>query len=243
MRTIFGILLAAAAYGQTAPAPQTFDVASVKPGNCRLGVDLRLYPGGRLHITCMTVNGILQQAYGLEHYQISGGPAWLDVDPFDLEAKAEGNPAKDQMMAMLQTLLADRFKLKVHRESKEGNVYSLVVAKGGHKLSPPTGDRSFIATRRFDPPTEPGVHYSLEGRKASLAMIAIRLAQNLRRPVIDRTGIEGEFDFKVEYAVGDNPDSGVPLTIAIQELGLRLEPAKGPIETLIVDRAEKPSAN
>jgi uncharacterized protein (TIGR03435 family) len=88
------------------------------------------------------------------------------------------------------------------------------------------------------------VHYSLAGNKASLALIAARLGQQLGLPVIDRTGIEGEFDFKVDYAVGDNPDSGIPLPIAIQEqLGLKLERAKGPVETLVVDRAAKPSSN
>jgi uncharacterized protein (TIGR03435 family) len=192
----------------------------------------------------LTLNVILRQAYGLEHYQITGGPAWLDTDRFDIEAKAAGEPTKEQMMAMLQALLADRFQLKVHRESREGNVYALVVAKGGHKLKPPTGDRSFISLHRNDPPTEPGVHYSLVGNKASLALIAARLGQQLGLPVIDRTGIEGEFDFKVDYAVGDNPDSGIPLPIAIQEqLGLKLERAKGPVETLVVDRAAKPSSN
>jgi uncharacterized protein (TIGR03435 family) len=240
MRTILAILVAAAAFGQTPPA---FEVASVKPGIGQI-VDFRVLPGGRLHITSQTVNVILRQAYGLEHYQITGGPAWLDTDRFDIEAKAEGEPTKAQMMAMLRTLLADRFQLKVHRESKEGNVYALVAAKGGHKLKPPTGDRSFIGLYRNDPPTETGVHYSLAGNKASLAMIVTRLGEALRRPVIDRTGIEGEFDFKVDYAIDDNPESGVPLATAIQEqLGLKLESTKGPVETLVIDHAEKPSAN
>ncbi len=241
MRIFFAIPLAAALYAQT--PPRTFDVASVKPAAGR-SVDFRVLPGGRLHVTCVTLTVILQQAYGVERYQIAGGPSWLDTDSYDIEARAEGEPTKEQMLSMLQALLADRFSLKVHRESKEGNVYALTVAKGGHKLTPPNGDDRRIGLYRNEPPTEPGVHYSLAGKRATLAMIANRLSQVLRRPVIDRTGIEGEFGFKVDYAIDDNPDSGSPLLVAVQQqLGLKLEAAKGPVEMLVVDRAERPSAN
>src|SRR5450755_783521 len=130
-RIVIATLFLGAAFGQT------FDVASVKPATGNTA-DFRVYPGGRLHVVGLTVNVILLEAYGLEHYQITGGPAWLGTDRFDIEAKAEGDPTKAQMMAMLQALLADRFQLKVHRESKEGNVYALVVGKSGHKLQPPT---------------------------------------------------------------------------------------------------------
>jgi uncharacterized protein (TIGR03435 family) len=177
MRTIFAVLPGAAAIAQT--APQAFDVASVKPAIGHV-LDFRILPGGRLHSTGLELNAILQLAYGLEHHQISGGPAWLGTDRFDIEAK--GEPTKEQMLSMLQALLADRFQLRVHREMKEGNVHSLVLAKGGHKLKPPTGDRSFIGLYRNDPPTEPGVHYSLAGNKASLALIAKYLGQQLGRP-------------------------------------------------------------
>jgi uncharacterized protein (TIGR03435 family) len=237
---ILAILAACSGFAQT---PQAFEVASVKPGNGPIA-DFRVLPGGRLHITGQTLHHILMQAFGMEYYQITGGPAWLDVERFDIEAKAEGEPSKDQMMAMLRALLADRFQLKSHRQEAEGNVYVLTVAKGGHKLKPPTGERTFIGLYREDPPTETGVHYSLAGKKASLDLIAQRFASELHHPVIDRTGIQGEFDFKVSYAIGDNPESGVPLELAVQEqLGLKLEAAKGPVETLVVDHAEKPSAN
>lgn len=89
MRVLFGALLAGAAFAQT--APPMFTVASVKPAAGRV-VDFRILPGGRLHITGLTVNVILRQAYGLEHYQIAGGPAWLDTDGFDIEAKGDGEP-------------------------------------------------------------------------------------------------------------------------------------------------------
>lgn len=240
-RAFLTILFVSGVFGQQ--ASPSFDVASVKPATGPVA-DFRVLPGGRLHITGLTLNIILRQAYSVEYYQLTGGPAWLETDRFDIEAKAEGDPTKAQMMTMLQALLADRFQLKVHRESKEGNVYALTVAKNGPKLGPPTGERSYISTIRYDPPTEPGIHYALDGKKASLAMLATQLANQLHRPVIDRTGIAGEFDFKVVFAIGDDPDAGTPLTTAVQEqLGLKLEAAKGPIDTLVVDHAEKPSVN
>jgi uncharacterized protein (TIGR03435 family) len=236
------MLVAATAFGQT--SSPAFDVASVKPGTCARGADFRVLPGGRLHITCLTIDVILREAYGLEHYQISGGPTWLHTDDFDIEAKAEGEPTKAQMMAMLQTLLEDRFQLKVRREQKEQNVYALSVANGGHKLKPPTGERGYVILDRNDPPTQVGVHYSLIGKKANMALIAKHLGEQLGRPVIDRTGIAGEFDFKVDYAIDDNPESGVPLLTAVQtQLGLKLESTKGMVETLVVEHAAKPSAN
>jgi uncharacterized protein (TIGR03435 family) len=190
------------------------------------------------------VNLILRQAYGLEHYQIGGGPVWLSTDDFDIEAKSEGDATREQMMVMLQALLADRFQLKVRRETKEENVYAVVVAKGGHKLKPPTGDRSYVSVWRYDPPTEPGVHYALRGKKASLALIAKNIGKQMGRPVIDRTGIEGEFDFEVDFAIDDEPVSGPNLMSAIQtQLGLKLETAKAPMEMLVVEHAEKPSGN
>ncbi|MGA3099914.1 MAG: TIGR03435 family protein [Bryobacteraceae bacterium] len=180
MRTVCATLFATVAVAQTTPG---FDVASVKPSAGYI-MDFLVYPGGRLHITCQTVNLMLRQAYGLEHYQISGGPTWLSTDYFDIEAKADGDPTREQMMVMLQTLLADRFQLKARRETKEENVYALVVAKGGHKLKPPTGDRGYVRLWRYDPPTEPGVHYALRGKKAALAMIARSIGQRMGRPVV-----------------------------------------------------------
>ena len=188
---------------------------------------------------------IIQEAYGVKRYQLSGGPAWLHADLFDIEAKAEGDPSRDQMMDMLQTLLADRFQLKVHRETREDNVYALVVAKGGPKLTPSTADKFRIALHRNTPVDQEGVDYTIAGQKATAGQIAERLGDMLLgRPVLDRTGIKGEFDFKVRYATDDNPDTGPSIFAAVQEqLGLKLEAAKGPIEILVIDQAEKPSGN
>jgi uncharacterized protein (TIGR03435 family) len=149
------------------------------------------------------------------------------------------------MMAMLQTLLADRFQLKVHWEDREQAIYALVAAKGGPKLTEPKKDDlpPFVRISFTGSPSEKKT-YVLSGHKASLAMLAGNLGE-APRPVLDRTGIPGEFDFRLEFAADDSrPEDGPSLFTAIQEqLGLKLESAKGPVSTLIIDHAEKPSAN
>ena len=243
----FLVFAASAAFGQTAPAPLAFDVASVKPVNPISGfpVEFRILPGGRLRVLNLALREIVRAAYNIKAYQLSGGPGWLDTDRFTIDAQAEGDPSRDRMLGMLQTLLAVRFQLKVHRETKEGNVYVLVVAKNGPKLQDPTGDRPLIQLFRNTPPELVGVSYTIAGKKASMALLAERLGDfQLGRPVLDRTGIQGEFDFKIDYAIDDNPDTGPSIFAAIQEqLGLKLEATKGSIEMLIVDHAEKPSGN
>ena len=203
-------------------------------------------PGGSLTVTNLTLQTLVQEAYGVKRYQIAGGPKWLDSDRFDIAAKAEGDPNRKQMMAMLRTLLADRFQLKARRESREGNVYALVVAKNGARLKEPaSGDQSFIHLARFDPPERPTLTYVLYGQKTSMPLLAERLAGELSAPVLDRTGIKRDFDFRLEFAYDESqPDSGPSIIGAIQEqLGLKLEPAKGPVETLVIETAAKPSGN
>jgi uncharacterized protein (TIGR03435 family) len=231
--------------------PLAFEAASVKPTdpNARVPLDFRASPGGRLVVTNWTLELILREAYGVRHYQVSGGPSWLTSDHFDITAKAEGDPSREQMMLMLQTLLADRFKLKVHRETREGAVYALVVAKNGSKLQEvkelKDGDRAGVFTYRTGSPVEPAVSYIRTGRKASMPLLVQTLADMVARPVLDQTGIKGEFDFRLEYAADDSHLDAFPsLFTAIQEqLGLKLEAQKGPMETLVIDHVEKPSDN
>jgi uncharacterized protein (TIGR03435 family) len=234
------------ARAQTTVTPR-FEVASIKPVPQASGVslDFRVERGGRLTVTNLTLKVIILQAFGVKQYQIAGGPAWLDTDRFDIAAKAEGDPGRQQMMAMPQALLADRFQLKVHRETKEGNVFVLVAAKGGPKLKPSTAAESYIRLYRNTPMDQVGVDYTIGAQKASMSLFAERLGEmQLGRPVLDRTGLPGEFDFKLNYAINDDPDTGPSIFSAIQEqLGLKLDAAKGPIETLVIDHAEKPSAN
>jgi uncharacterized protein (TIGR03435 family) len=269
------ILAAAAltAFALQAQSPEPrphFEVAAIRPSPS----DLNFGPHcdgdgaspGRLILNCATVQELIQFAYGYyangltpipRPLEISGGPAWIHSDRFDIEAKAEGN-ASDEMMAgpMLQTLLEDRFKLKVHREVRERPVYALTVAKGGLKLQPlkhacHLPDPCGIAKMRSN-----GQNMTLDVHAMSIADFAGSLG--LDRPVLDKTGVAGIFDFHLEFvldgATPGNPfgtheptpsgdGAGPSIFTAIQKLGLKLEPAKGPVEFLVIDYVEKPSGN
>jgi uncharacterized protein (TIGR03435 family) len=237
-------LLAQAMPDRTGAARPAFEVASVKPARSDGPIDLRVTPGGRLTVTNLTVAVLIREAYGVKHYQVSGGPAWLSADGFDINAKAEGEPSRPQMMLMLQTLLEDRFKLKVHRETREGNVYFLAATKNGPKLKAPTGgDASFIRTGRTGAPSQAAITYVLWGQNVAMPAFTAQLSNQMGRPVIDRTSIQSIFDFRLEYAADDARSDGNPSVFsAIQEqLGLKLEAGKGPVETFVIDSAQKPT--
>jgi uncharacterized protein (TIGR03435 family) len=261
-RLAFLFAFACAAFCQS--APPAFEVASVKPadpnGHPGVGIDLRTFPGGKLLATDCTLKQLIQAAYSVEPWQVLAGPAWLDSDRFDIEAKAGQDFSKDpdrvaalghdaprKMMTMLQTLLAERFSVKVHREIREDNIYSLAVARNGPKLHPPTGtDPPFIGLRRTGAIERPAVTLILAGENATMELLAQRLSYwTLHRPVLDKTSIKGNYSVRIEYAADDSqPDGGPSLFTAIQDqIGLKLESAKGPVEFLIVDHADKPSAN
>jgi uncharacterized protein (TIGR03435 family) len=240
---VIGVLHAPPMLAQSKPQ---FEVASVKTATPdQRNVDFRVYPGGRLSFMNVALGQIILEAFSVKRYQLSGGPGWLDTERFNIDAKAEGDPTRQQMMAMLQTLLADRFQLKVHRQTREGDVYALVVVKGGPKLKESTAQDSHIYLYRNTPPEMPGVNYTYVGQKASMAMLAGRLEEMEHRPVLDRTGLQGEYDFKLNYAIDDNPETGPSIfSVLPEQLGLKLEGAKGPVEILVIDHVDRvPTAN
>ena len=244
---LLALLSLAAHFAFAQAPPPAFEVASVKLAPQGAGrVDFVVQPGGKLEVTNQTLCVILMQAYSVKKYQIVGGPPWLDTDRFHIVATppAQTNPDREHVMAMLRSLLAERFQLKLHTESREGDVFALTVAKSGPKLNPPEGDRPFIGLSRLTPPELPGVKYALETKRASMALFADHLSGELRCPVFNRTALDGEFSFRVEYSIDDNPDTGPAISEALREqLGLKLEKTKGPIETLVIDSAAKPSAD
>ncbi|HEY4086642.1 MAG TPA: M56 family metallopeptidase [Bryobacteraceae bacterium] len=225
-----------------------FEAASVKsPDPSIRFVDFRI-TGGRLVSTNWTLELLIRQAYNVRHHQILSGPAWLQEDQFNIEATAgRDDVSRDQMLAMLRTLLEDRFKLKVRRETREGNVYVLTQAKSGHKLKPPedASKRPMVRLLRNTPPELPGVSYTSVGQNATLPQLVDRLSNTLSAPVTDRTGITGSYDFRFDYRTLDAPpDAGPSVFDSVQsQLGLKLEAQKGPVEVLVIDHAEKPSAN
>jgi len=267
MPLAIGIVNAPAARAQVVEKHLAFEVASVKPNRSGSQREPFSYlPSGRISGTNVTLRRLVELAYDLESYRLAGGPAWLDSEHYDIEARAEAgavSPAPvaresiHQMQLMLQTLLADRFKLTVHRETKEGAVYALVVAKGGPKLeevkvdckvTSGCGDFSRIMPRGY-----------LAGAMVSVTDIAGVLSHYIvGRPVYDKTGISGVFKVTLHWTrEGDKPReeggsnnepqpdaNGPSLFTALQEqLGLKLEAQKGPIETVIIDHAEKASEN
>jgi len=247
---------------------QEFEAASIKPsapiamGRVMVGVEMM--PGGRISMGGVTVSLLIQQAFQVREFQVVGGPDWVRSEGYDIVAKPEGAATPEQVRIMLQTLLKDRFKLQFHKETKELPTYALVVAKGGPKLkvSEEIGDGEGRGSGRGGGRgrfmVERG-HFEANGLPVSA--LANQLAQSLGRSVIDKTELHGEYDFELDWTPDQNqqgvmrvpggdapppaPDSqGVSIFTAVQEqLGLKLEASKGPVEIIVVDGAEKASNN
>lgn len=269
--TALWILLAyvsAIAFLSAAPqsAEPAFDVASIKPNNTGDGVSYIRFPGITVSVTNQSLRNLIMFAYQIRGFQLSGGPTWMDTSRFDVEAKATPGASMDQKREMLQALLRDRFQLALRRETRELPIYNLVVAKGGLKLHP-LKEGACVRADREQPGIAPGKNIQdycgrsgsgpamLQAGSATMAEAATLLSTVVGRTVVDKTGVAGQFRFQLNFApVGPSAtqnaeasqnDVDLPsLFTAIQEqLGLRLESSKGPVEMLIVDRAEKPSDN
>ena len=233
----FGILMLVVGSAQ-APAPPEFEVASIKltqHGRTPDGMS-HSSVGNPSPVSFAATNASLQMllvwAYEVKDYQISG-PDWLNSDDarYDIEAKTPAGASSKQMPEMLQTLLAQRFKLAFHRETRTLPLYYLVTAKGGPKLhEAPGGGNSSTNSR--------GGH--LTAQHTSMAELGDSLSRHLGRAVVDQTGLTGAFDFTLDYAADDADTSRPSIFTALQEqLGLRLEATKGPVEVLVIDRAER----
>ncbi len=255
MKLLIPAVLIAAAHGQSA-----FEVASLKPANagnngvqggCR-GIDTKYSganerasapPLGRCVITDARLNHMISIAFqvGSMAY-IKGGPDWVGMGGprFSVDAKAE-DPTKateQQLLEMLQALLIERFQLKYHREVKEMPGYALTVAKNGPKLHPAQGEDAGFSFGDGKP--QPGQPTCLTARKWPVSMLANVLTQMGKGPTVDKTGLTGEYDFKLCW----NDTDGPSLFSALQDqLGLKFEPQKVPVSFFIVDSAQKPAAN
>jgi uncharacterized protein (TIGR03435 family) len=223
------LVLAFSAWGQQpqAPAPQ-FEVASVRPSapDAR-GTVIRPGPGGGVSITNMTLKELMVIAYRIQPFQISGGPAWLNTAHYDIVAKPEAKPKPIEIPLMLQNLMADRFQLTLHRESKELPVYALVLARKDGKLGPSLTERKEGTCTPPDPnkpspPPEPGKTRTFDcggmisgrGRLRAggfpIGDITPMLSRQLGRIVIDKTGLVGNFDVNLEWT----PDSAAAMPLA-----------------------------
>jgi uncharacterized protein (TIGR03435 family) len=284
MKTVVLVLAAALLPAVTVQGqekkPLAFEVASIKPntpdGSGNIMVGIAPQPGGRLTVTNANLRMLIRFAYNIDDAQISGGPPWMDSDRYDIVAKGEGNATTDQLREMTQTLLADRFGLKIHRDSKELPVYNLVVAKGGPKLKQAEVDSSGAANPAGvrGGPVRGGMRMVIGGTTQmsgtmSMAQLSTGLANMVGRKVIDKTGLSGNYEVKLEWtpqpgelalrglpagagAPGGGDRGGPPpadansisIFTAVQEqLGLRLDAQKGPVDVIVVDGATKPSVN
>ena len=244
-----------------------FDIISVKPGKDNMA-RMQFTPDG-LRATGVTVRFLLYEGYGgINHQQVIGEPAWSDTEGFDIEAKVApadvptvGKMTFEQRRAMFQSILADRFRLVVHHETRELPLCVLSVAKGGPKLKASAPDDPAAPT-----PRRRGMMINngkVTANDAQLSTLVTTLSRTLGRTIIDRTGLTGNYDFTLEYAPEEGgpqqpaavaaaggalpaspSDSAPSIFTALQEqLGLKLESAKGPVDVIVIDHIEKAAEN
>ena len=239
----FAVRMAAA---QT-PTP-AFEAATIKPAATPSDghTHINYPPNNRFSASNITVLNLMEWAYGMPEKQILGGPAWLGSSRFDIQAEADigeqmktltSKQGSELKQRMVQALLADRFQLKLHRETRTLPAYDLVLAKGGEKLQPSKSNAKSIGVRRTS--------FTSEG--LDMTTVAEELAKITGRVVVDKTGLTGRYDFKLAWTADDAAlADGDPPTLftAIQEqLGLKLEPAKDPVPVLVIDHVDQPTPN
>jgi uncharacterized protein (TIGR03435 family) len=255
------VVLSAAGILAQSPAKRPkfdgFEVATIKPveGDAKAGRYIIMQGNNRFVAKQYTLKLLIAAAYDLNSKEISGGPDWLESDHYNIQAVTPGDvrPTHDEQMAMLRALLADRFKLAFHREQKEFSIYALEVAKGGAKLR-------VTAAAPDDPAQLISTVYPqrivLPARNATMGdLTSLMQRAMLDRPVVDKTGLTGKYDFDLEWAPDETQFGGEvpiasadaptpPLFSAIQsQLGLKLEATRGPVQALVVDTVARPSEN
>jgi uncharacterized protein (TIGR03435 family) len=197
---------------------------------------------GRLTGNHVTLKRCIMGAYGVGPNQVAGGPPWLDLDRFEIAAKADQPVGDRTLMAMLQTLLAERFKLAIHRETRTLEALVLEVAKSGPRLEKAEDGESKTDSSRG----------RIDARVITMTRFAEVLSRQMDVPVVNQTGLDGAFNLKLEwYPDSDKPvkpgeipaDNRPSIFTALQQLGLRLQSRKTPVDILVIDHAERPSEN
>lgn len=226
-----------------------FEVASIKPSSAEEGHSHWRSGEGKLNMSNVSLRAIIVAAYEIKDYQLVG-PEWLLKERFDIVAKTPSGASDEQFPAMMRAMLVERFHLATHRDKKSMPAYALVVAKGGLKIHSVEPGHSSNQSKSG---ADRVVHWT--ARSVSMATVAEHLFRTMDRPVVDKTGVPGVFDFKLDWALetrpgfpsatgeergasAENPNAPTIFT-AIQELGLRLQPEKTDVEILVVDACEK----
>jgi uncharacterized protein (TIGR03435 family) len=229
-----------------AQTPKAFEVTSVKPNlsglDQSIGVNIA---GSRIRGENLSLRTLILQAYDVLDFQITGGPRWIGSDRFDVEATT-GRPEPIRLSdlgPLLRSLLADRFHLATHKETREMQTYVLVVDKGGPKLLQTTGVPA-QSMQGVNQRATAGTAKMI-GNGVTASALAYRIAEQqpfLGHTVLDKTGLTGFYDFTLEWDAGDDAEPSILAALRTQ-LGLKLTFEKGPVEVLVIDSAEKPSAN
>jgi uncharacterized protein (TIGR03435 family) len=301
MKLFLMVFVSASLLAAQAPAPKklAYEVASVKPhadNDYFIRLNTGAGDGGRLNLSGVPIALLIQLAYGNNvmggplggQNNLTGLPGWAQTDRFDIEARPEAGfqPTQDQTKEMIQSLLEDRFALKLHKETKDGPVYALVVGKDGPKMKlsadqtpigPPTARPGGGSGPPPLPPPPPGPNFNpttmprgmmmnspgmLRGTAQNMAGIARLLSGQAGRQVIDKTGLTGLYDFELKFAPSQpmqlppgmtlppgvslpeaDPTAPSIFTAVQEQLGLKLESSKAPLESIVVEHLEKPTAN
>jgi uncharacterized protein (TIGR03435 family) len=249
--------------GNVQADPLVFEVASVKlsaagcPPACGL---IRSTVGSQgYHAEGATLRSLMTVAYSVTDRQISGGPAWMSSDRFDIEAKAARPRTTDELHVMLQRLLEERFNLKVRHEMREESTLALVVAKGGPKIPVHDSDDKDYAPMGLQTvkASDGGLCFAtVPGHNVTMKYFAFMLSRFLNRNVVDKTGLSAHYDVNLQFAPDEvrlNGPDGRPLALSPdcadifyalpKQLGLQLETTKAPVEYLVVEKVEKPTEN
>jgi uncharacterized protein (TIGR03435 family) len=242
----------------------TYDVATIKPHDPNVNISFSSLPNGGFIAKGTTLKNLVCGAYDKFDFQCLGGPAWLDSDRYDVEAKPV-SALSDQLLKlspeqrgkvqgrMQQALLEDRIKLKAHHETRELPIFALVVAKGGLKMQEGKAGDTYSKGLKWDDGKEMGAgsftigNGKMQAQGISMESLAAQLTQEVEHIVHDQTGLKGIYDFTLKYSddMAAGADSAAPsIFTAIQEqLGLKMESTKGPVDVIVIDHVERPSAN
>jgi uncharacterized protein (TIGR03435 family) len=241
-----------------ANANPAFEVATIKPSDPARPGQIVTLRGVEVITTNTTLHDLINLAYWLHPKQLTGGPAWTESDKYDLTGKpdAPGQPSVDQMKMMIQKLLADRFQLKFHFEKRDLSAYAVGIAKAGAKITRSQDDAKGLPGWFFGR-TASGM--TLTFRNSPMSQVTAILQNFLDKPVVDQSGLSEKYDFTVTFTpdagqvarlggaplpAADNPDAAPDLFAAFQQqLGLKLESTKAPVDVMVIDKVEKPSEN
>jgi uncharacterized protein (TIGR03435 family) len=239
-------------------ANPVFEVATIRPSDPAHPEQIITLRGAEVITTNVTVHDLINLAYWLHPKQLTGGPAWTESDKFDMAGKpdAPGQPNVDQMKVMIQKLLTDRFQLKFHFEKRELPVYAVRLTKTGAKITKSQDDPKGIPGWNFRRSPSGMI---MAFRNSPMSQFTALLQNSMDRPVVDQTGLSERYDFTLNFKpdpaqaallggpaapAGDNSDAALDIFAAFQQqLGLKLEPTRAPVDVLVIDKVAKPSEN